>query len=101
MRKTIKFIECKLLDIVKEQDAKMDKIEARQVRKIIEFKKMISDLEFRSQEMYYQNLQMRESMEIERAHAKKERAESVRQRAESHELMRELISKDRLMEKQS
>lgn len=60
----------------------MDMIEVRQVRKIIEFKKLLSELEERFKQMYFQNLQIRESMEIERANAKRERSESSKQRAQ-------------------
>ena len=40
---------------------------------------------------------MKESMEIERAHAKRERAESEKQRAQSREFVREILFKERMV----
>lgn len=40
---------------------------------------------------------MKESMEIERAHAKRERAESEKQRAQSREFVREILFKERML----
>ena len=77
LKKLVKFFDMQMGKMKQEQESKVDAIEARLVRKIIEFKKLISDMELRSEDMYYQNLQMRESMEIERAHAKKERKQRV------------------------
>ena len=75
------YIDSKIHATTQEQDNKIDRLEAKQVRKIIELKKILFDIEQRANQMYFQNVQMKESMEIERAHAKRERAESEKQRA--------------------
>ena len=76
LQKAISYIDQKIGSTNQEQDQKIDKLEAKQIRKIIELKKLLFDIEQRANQMYFQNVQMKESMEIERAHAKKERAES-------------------------
>lgn len=76
LQKAISYIDQKIGNQHQEQDQKIDKLEAKQIRKIIELKKLLFDIEQRANQMYFQNVQMKESMEIERAHAKKERAES-------------------------
>ena len=48
---------------------------------------MLNTFDIRTKEMYTQNLQILESMEIERAHAKKERADSVKERVQSREFI--------------
>jgi hypothetical protein len=50
---------------LKDIETKIDGIEARLIRKNIEFKKIISDLQYRSEELYSQNLQIKESIDIE------------------------------------
>ena len=51
----------------------------------------MTDLERKQAEMFYQNMQIKESMEIERAHAKKERAENMKRRAEDKESINTIL----------
>ena len=72
-------------------------IEAKLVRKNIEMKKMISDVELNSHQMYNQTLQIRESMEIEWVHAKRERAENDRLRAHTKEVILDMLKKEKIL----
>ena len=92
----IKFIDERMEKIVDDQDCKIDALESRHLSRILEFKQALTDFENRSRQMFSQNLQIKESMEIERAHAKKERADSFKERAKSRELIKEILEKDKL-----
>ena len=83
----IKFIDNRMEKIVLVQDSKVDALETRHTQKIVEFRQLLNTFDVRTKEMYTQNLQILESMEIERAHAKKERADSVKERVQSREFI--------------
>ena len=70
-------------------------MEVKLVRKNIELKKLITDVEKCSYKMFHQNQQIRESMEIERAHAKRERAESEKHRLMDREIILDILKKEK------
>ena len=53
LQKSVSYIDRKMDPKQSEQDLKIDQLEARQVRKIIEFKKLLFDIEQRANQMYF------------------------------------------------